>query len=192
MVTESINTEQETTATAAPEVQFSPVSLDDALWLIGDKVYGLLICILSLLVLSPIGLIPAFPSVCGIILCALAWQIVSERPLNPPQKVATWFQTNTVGRRLLGLLNRYGAWLTDTQPTRRAWMMVPPFVLLPVLLIILSGAMMPVFEILSLPRALPAGIAALTAIGLIVRDGAYLVVAGCFLSIAACVALFAT
>lgn len=131
----------------------------------------------ALIVVSPLSAIFFLPTVMGLSVVLIAVQMLSgRRTLWLPRMVLCLGLPGESLARALGWLERPGDWL-DRQTRRRLGLLfVWPLRLVPVLGCLVSGLMMPFLELVPLSSTVLGLAITLFALGLLARDGVFVIV----------------
>ena len=148
------------------------LSLHDVLETIGDASFGPILLLPALAVATPLSGIPLFSSLMGIVILLVALQMLLRRQhLWLPDWVLQRQVKGQVVHKAFGYLRPVAAWSDAHTHHRAQWLLRPPFVVVPQLLCVLSGVMMPMLEVVPFSSsALGTGVA-LLALGMMTRDG---------------------
>lgn len=148
------------------------ISVSDLVEGLGHASFTPLLLVPALIVVSPLSGIPILPSVCGLTIALIAGQMVfGRRHLWLPQ----WLLSRSVDcerlKSALGWLERPAGWVDGITAHRLDVLVSPPIAWLLLLACALSGAVMPLLEVLPFTSSILAAAVCLMATGLLVRDG---------------------
>ena len=149
-----------------------PVTLRHMIEAFGATSFLTTICIPALLVISPLSGVPLFSSACGLLIAAIAIQMLWGRDhLWLPGPVMRLSVKSEKVLSALKRLHRLGAGLDDHTRPRLAMLMTRPFRKLYQGLCVLCGALMPLLELVPFSSSILGAATVLFATALIVRDG---------------------
>jgi len=142
----------------------------------------------ALLVVSPLSGIPAFSSICGLTIALIALQMLFRRE-------HLWLPGVLMRRRISGHRLRSGmartlriaAWI-DTHSRDRLWVLTRgPGIAVPRLLAMLSGAAMPLLELVPFSSSLLGTAVLFFSVSFLAKDGVYVIAGMAMMAIAAMV-----
>lgn len=139
---------------------------------LGKASFGPLLLVPALIIVSPLSGIPGFPTVGGITIALIAGQMVFGRK-------SVWLPQWLLRRNIRGKsfdkaidwLERPARFVDRITRPRLEVFVQPPFSIIPEMLCMLCGLLMPVLELVPLSSSILATAVTFFAVALIVRDG---------------------
>lgn len=162
------------------------VSVGDILHRIGERSFAPALLVPALILVSPLSGIPGLPTVGSFIVILIALQALMGRH-------AVWLpgflMRRSIGtarfRSALGWLRRPLAWV-DRHSANRMWFAnTRPLRMLTLIVIVVIAAMWPMLEFLPLVTSIGAFAVSLLAVGLLTRDGLYVIAGYVFVGVLA-------
>ncbi|WP_292294212.1 exopolysaccharide biosynthesis protein [Marivita sp.] len=145
---------------------------------VGPRSFGAALLVPSLILVSPLSIIPLMPTIGGLVILTIAAQAFLGRGhLWLPRFLATRKLKSTQLRRAVDYLRRPAAWLDRNSRDRLRFLSGPPLDRLALLAVMSVAATWPFLELLPMFTSVSAGGVALVAFALMVRDG-YVLIAG--------------
>lgn len=154
------------------------VSVDNVLGAFGEAGFAPLLFVPALAVVTPLSGIPAFSSLCGImiVLIAAQWLAGRSRVWMP-----RWIKRLHIGgdrlRSAVGRLRPVAAWLDEHSHSRLRFLFRRPLRYLLPLACLVFGASMPLLELVPFSSSLLGAAVCLIAFSRMTRDGLYALVA---------------
>jgi hypothetical protein len=152
----------------------------------------------ALIVVSPLSGIPLLSTVCGTIIAIIAIQVIV------PFRTHLWLPDVLMRRKIasarlvagLRRIERPAAWIDARADRRLQFLVVPPLALLPQIVCVLCGAMMPFLELVPFSSSILATAVVFFCLSFLARDGLFalagLLIAGLGATIPVTVVLAAT
>ncbi|WP_284154737.1 exopolysaccharide biosynthesis protein [Algicella marina] len=139
---------------------------------LGDASFAPLLTLPALIVITPASGIPGLSSVCGICILLIAMQMVVQRD---HVWLPDWLMRREVPQQrmqqALQLLKRPARRLDSVLRQRLHPLVEPPLAIVPQLMCVVAGAMMPVLELVPFSSSIIGAGVAVLAVGLVARDG---------------------
>lgn len=163
---------------AGEVAEYEEVSVENILGAFGQAGFAPLLFVPALAVVTPLSGIPAFSSLCGIMifLIAVQWLMGRSHVWMP-----RWIRTRSLsGERLKGAIETMrpaASWLDDHSRTRLRFLFRRPVRYLLPLACLLFGASMPLLELVPFSSSFFGAAVCLIAFSLMTRDGLYALVA---------------
>ena len=157
---------------AIEEARRDRVSVAHLVDAFGDASFVPLLLLPAIAVVSPLSGIPAFSSICGIIIFLIAGQwLVGRRHIWLPRWILRREMAGKRVREGLGRLRKTAAWFDRRTRTRFTVLFRRPVKYLPLVACTLFGALMPVLELVPFSSSLLGLAVALLALSMLMRDG---------------------
>ncbi|ARE42348.1 Exopolysaccharide synthesis, ExoD (plasmid) [Rhodovulum sp. P5] len=148
------------------------VAVGDLFSALGAASYTPLLLLPALAVVSPLSGIPGFSSLCGLAIAVISAQMIARRPhLWTPRWLRARTMDAATARRAAKGLQRPARWLEWVARPRLAPLVEPPLVLLPQLMCLLAGLVMPFLELVPFSSSLLGASVVLLAVAMLTRDG---------------------
>ncbi len=145
---------------------------------VGARSFGAALLVPSLILVSPLSIIPLMPTIGGLIILTISIQAFFGRThLWLPKVLATRRLTGEQLTRAIGFLRKPAAWLDAKSRDRLRFLTAPPMDRIALLAVMVVAATWPFLEILPMFTSVSAGGVALVAFALMVRDG-FVLIAG--------------
>ena len=145
----------------------------------------------AILVVSPLSGIPLFSSFMGVTIALIAAQLVFGRETL---WLPGWLMNRTVAGEKLGkAVDRIGGvakWIDAHTRQRLRWLRSPPVTLLAEIACVICGAAMPFLEIVPFSSSILGAAVCSFAIGLLARDGLFILAGLAFMAVASVVPFF--
>ena len=145
----------------------------------------------AILVVSPLSGIPLFSSFMGVTIALIAVQLVFGRETL---WLPGWLMNRTVAGEKLGkAVDRIGGvakWIDAHTRQRLRWLRSPPVTLLAEIACVICGAAMPFLEIVPFSSSILGAAVCSFAIGLLARDGLFILAGLAFMAVASVVPFF--
>lgn len=155
------------------------ISVRDILGRIGDRSFGPVLLVPSLLMVSPLSAIPGSPTINALIIILITAQWLAGRPhLWLPDVLMRRKVSAAALARAVAFLRRPARWMDGISRDRLRFLTVRPFSTLSKLVIICIALTWPLLEILPMVTSIGAATISLFAFGIVMRDGLF-VIAGC-------------
>jgi hypothetical protein len=139
---------------------------------VGARSFGAALLVPSLILVSPLSIIPLMPTLGGLVILTIATQaFFGRRHLWLPKFLATRRFNGDQMRRAVSYLRQPAAWLDRNSRDRLRFLSGPPLDRLALLAVMTVAATWPFLEILPMFTSVSAGGVALVAFALMVRDG---------------------
>ena len=152
--------------------QSERVSLREVLERIGDASFAPILLLPAVAVATPLSGIPMFSSLMGIVICLVSMQmLVRKRHIWLPDWVLRRQVRGHVVQRAFKSAYPVANWLDARTYSRLRVFVHRPFVFVPQLLCVLSGAVMPLLEFVPFTSSVMGVGVALLALGMLTRDG---------------------
>lgn len=160
-------------------------TLSDIVEHLGRASFTPLLMVPALAVVSPLSGIPGFSSLCGIAIALVSLQMLAGRD---HVWLPRWLLRREIGaeraQNALHWFARPAAWLDRMTRRRLQFLVAGPGAVLPRAVCVVSGAMMPLLELLPFTSSILGGVVLLNAIGFQARDGLFVLVGtGFFLGV---------
>lgn len=154
------------------------VSLGDIIQSFGRTSFLPMMLVPALMLVSPLSGIPLFSTFCGLWIFVVAVQRLAQRE-------RLWLPGFLTSRRISGpklhraasYLRKVADWLDRNSRPRLQLLVVPPLNLFGFLLCALAGLVIPFLELVPFSSSILGLVVSLVVVGLLVRDGVYLMVA---------------
>lgn len=160
----------------APAPEDSHVSLGAVLGRFGDRSFAPAILVPALILVSPISGIPGTPTVGALVVVLIALQaLIGRKFLRLPGFLMR--RKIRAGQMVKALrwLARPAAWIDRHSLGRLHMLTAPPLSLIAYAVVLLIALSWPLLELLPFITSFGAGAVSLIALGLMTRDGAYLI-----------------
>ncbi|WP_439123770.1 exopolysaccharide biosynthesis protein [Marivita sp.] len=145
---------------------------------VGERSFGAALLVPSLILVSPLSIIPLMPTIGGLVILTISIQAFFGRThLWLPKFLASRRLTGDQLSKAVGYLRKPAAWLDRNSRDRLRFLSAPPMDRLALLAVIVVAATWPFLEILPMFTSVSAGGVALIAFALMVRDG-FVLIAG--------------
>ena len=145
---------------------------------VGARSFGAALLVPSLILVSPLSIIPLMPTLGGLVILTIATQaFFGRKHLWLPKFLATRRFNGDQLRRAVGYLRKPAAWLDRNSRDRLRFLSGPPLDRLALLAVMTVAATWPFLEIVPMFTSVSAGGVALVAFALMVRDG-FVLIAG--------------
>jgi len=145
---------------------------------VGARSFGAALLVPSLILVSPLSIIPLMPTIGGLIILTISAQAFFGRDnLWLPRFLATRRLNGLQLKRAVTFLRGPAAWLDRNSRDRLRFLSAPPMDRLAVLAVMMVAVTWPFLELLPMFTSVSAGGVALVAFALMVRDG-YVLIAG--------------
>ena len=145
---------------------------------VGERSFGAALLVPSLILVSPLSIIPLMPTIGGLVILTISIQAFFGRThLWLPKFLASRRLTGDQLSKAVGYLRKPAAWLGRNSRDRLRFLSAPPMDRLALLAVIVVAATWPFLEILPMFTSVSAGGVALIAFALMVRDG-FVLIAG--------------
>ncbi|WP_226779116.1 exopolysaccharide biosynthesis protein [Oceaniglobus trochenteri] len=132
----------------------------------------------ALMLVSPLSGIPLFSTFCGLWIVAVALQRLARRErLWLPGLITRREVSGAALHRAAGRLRWVADWLDRNSRPRLRVLVTPPLSLLAYFMCAVAGLVIPFLELVPFSSSILGLLVALVAVGLLVRDGVYLIVA---------------
>nr|WP_281496037.1 exopolysaccharide biosynthesis protein [Marivita sp. S6314] len=154
------------------------LSFQEMLNRVGPRSFGAILLVPSLILVSPLSIIPFMPTFGGLIILTIATQaFFGRRHIWLPQFLAKRTLRPEQLQRAVGYLRKPAAWLDRHSRNRLILLTAPPFDRIALLAVMTVAATWPFLEIVPMFTSISAGGVALVAFALMVRDG-FVLIAG--------------
>lgn len=154
------------------------LTIQEMLDRVGPRSFGAALLVPSLILVSPLSIIPLMPTLGGLVILTIATQAFFGRDhLWLPRFLATKHLTGRQLTRAVQSLRKPAAWLDRNSRSRLRFLSAPPLDRLAILSVMIVAATWPFLEILPMFTSVSAAGVALVAFSLMVRDG-YALIAG--------------
>jgi hypothetical protein len=169
----------------------TPITIGRMIEAFGPTSFVPALMVPAILVVSPLSGIPLFSSVCGLSIALIALQMVFARravwlPRVLMQRRVDPDTLRAAMRRMRVLADRLDRFARNRFPA----LVQPPGNLLPQVMCVVSGAAMPVLELVPFSSSI-LGMAVLScSVALIARDGLFVVIGAAFMAVAVAVPAF--
>ncbi|MBS9721072.1 exopolysaccharide biosynthesis protein [Tianweitania sp. BSSL-BM11] len=148
------------------------VSLEDVVREIGDGAFAPLLLVPALIAVTPASGIPGLSSVCGITIAIIAFQLVIRRKrLWLPQFLLNRTVSRTKLDQARDWLNKPAGIIDRLTARRLAFLVRYPFSIVPALICLMIGLVMPILEFIPFSGSVAAGAVSLFALSLVTKDG---------------------
>jgi len=148
------------------------VTVGDVVKALGGRGFGPLILAPALIVITPIGGIPAIPSLMALIIALFSMQIVLGRDhLWLPSMLKARAVAHDKVTKSVSKLRGLATWLDDHMGNRLTVLTKKPMPALAASIILVLCILVPPAEVIPFAAALPMGAIAITALALTVKDG---------------------
>lgn len=172
-------------ALAAEAKDKDHVSVEALVEALGRRSFPALVLAPSLLAMSPASGIPGVTGTAGLMVATITGQMLFGRE-------CAWLPGFLTRRKLsarrlcaaLGWLRRPVGWLEALARPRLGAMLYPPLVSVPLVAMLAISLAMPVMEVIPMSGSIAGALLSVFAVGLLVRDGALLMLALAFSAIA--------
>lgn len=172
--------------------QADHVSLARMVQTFGDASFVPALMVPALLVVSPLSGIPLFSSLCGLTIALIAAQMLARRThLWVPGMLG---RRRVAGRRMaraVKALRGPAGWLDSHTGARLRLLFRAPLSLLPPLMAMVCGLAMPFLELVPFSSSILGSAVLLISVGLLSRDGVWIVVAGAVMAMASAIPAYA-
>lgn len=159
-------------------------SIGDVVDTLGRANYPPLLILPALALVSPLSGIPGFTTVCGLFIAAVSLQqIIHRSTLWLPRWIRTARLRSDRVRAAYRWLRVPARWLDHVTRRRLGGLVTEPLVILPQLLCLLCGAIMPFLELIPFTSSVLGVVITALAVGMLVGDG-LLVLVGMLLATA--------
>lgn len=156
------------------------LSVEDVLRQMGERSFALLLLVPTLVVLSPVAVVPGVPSLLALLIGLIVLQIllgrdhlwlpaVLRRQTLPPHRQ----------KQVVAFLRWPAAWIDPWLKVRLTWLTDPPGNIPPLLICLVISFLMPLIELVPFLTMTLATAMALFAGGLYLRDGVLVVLGYC-------------
>lgn len=167
------------------------LSLAEIIEAFGRNSFLPMLLIPALLVVSPLSGIPLFSTVCGLLIAAIALQRVARRAqVWLPGFLTRRTISGTSLHRATWAMRRIADWLDRNSAVRLEFLVTPPFSIGALMICALAGLAMPMLELVPFSSSLLGVMVTLIAVGLLVRDGVFVILATVFAALAVAVPTF--
>lgn len=174
--------------TLLPQDGAQKVYVRDVMHRIGDGSFAPALLVVALVLVSPVSAIPGMPTLGGLIILLIALQWVAGRHhLWLPD---VFMRRGIAAARMdqaVGFLRGPAAWIDRHSRRRLRILTRQPFRLMALLVIIATAATWPFLELLPMFTSVSAFAVSLFAIGLMTRDGAFIVAGYAFVAASAAI-----
>lgn len=145
---------------------------------VGPRSFGAALLVPSLILVSPLSIIPLMPTIGGLVILTISIQAFFGRShLWLPRFLATRSLSGQQLSRAVQYLRKPAAWLDGKSRDRLRFLSAPPMDRIALLAVMTVAATWPFLEILPMFTSVSAGGVALVAFALMVRDG-FVLIAG--------------
>jgi len=152
------------------------VSIREVVNAVGDASFAPILLLPALAVATPLSGIPLFSSLMGVVIVLVAMQmILQNNHLWLPGWLLRRNAKGPVVRRAFQRLYPVAKWLDARTDRRLSILCHRPFVVLPQLVCVVSGLMMPVLEFVPFSSSIVGMGVAILAIGMLTKDGVLVV-----------------
>lgn len=153
------------------------ISLRDVLSAVGDASFAPILLLPAMAVATPLSGIPLFSALMGIIIFLVSLQMLLRRDqLWLPKWVLRRSLKGETVRKAFGYLRPVAGWLDKRTDKRLRVLTHRPFVFIPQLLCVISGAMMPALEFVPFSSSILGIGVAILALSILTRDGLVLLI----------------
>ncbi|MCR9107673.1 exopolysaccharide biosynthesis protein [Marivita sp. XM-24bin2] len=154
------------------------LTIQDMLDRVGVRSFGAALLVPSLILVSPLSIIPLMPTIGGLVILTISIQAFFGRShLWLPRFLASRRLTGPQLKRAVTYLRKPAAWLDRKSRHRLRFLSRPPMDRIALLSVMVVAATWPFLEILPMFTSVSAGGIALVAFALMVRDG-FVLIAG--------------
>lgn len=154
------------------------MSVGEIVDLVGQVSFAPLLIVPAIALVSPLSGIPLFSSTMGLIIFLVSFQMLLRREnLWLPRWVLRMRASRRRVRSVFERLHPFVRWLDRRTETRLTVFTHQPLVIIPQILCVLSGMLLPVLEIVPFSSSMIGLSVALLGIGIFARDGVLLVLA---------------
>jgi len=154
------------------------LTIQDMLDRVGARSFGAALLVPSLILVSPLSIIPLMPTIGGLVILTISIQAFFGRDhLWLPGFLATRRLSGAQLKRAVNYLRKPAAWLDRNSRHRLRFLSASPMDRIALLAVMVVAATWPFLEILPMFTSISAGGVALIAFALMVRDG-FVLIAG--------------
>lgn len=169
---------QNVIARARRALHAGEVSVGDVVEALGRASFSPLLLVPALVVVTPASGIPLLSSICGISIALISIQMVVGRD---HAWLPQWIMRRAVAEerlsRTFDFLTPIARFLDRITRVRFRPLVEKPFLIVPQLLAFLSGAVMPLLEVLPFTSSMLGATVSLLAVGMVTRDGLLVLIA---------------
>lgn len=152
------------------------LTIQDMLDRVGARSFAAALLVPSLILVSPLSIIPLMPTIGGLVIVTIAVQaFFGRRHLWLPKMLASRRLNQAQLKRAITSLRKPARWLDAKSRDRLRFLSAPPLDRFALLAVMLVAATWPFLEILPMFTSISAGGVALIAFALMVRDGFVLI-----------------
>jgi hypothetical protein len=164
------------------------VTLRDLIDTFGPRSFIPALMVPALLIVSPLSGIPVLPTILGLTIALIALQMAFlRRYLWLPRVLTSREISGPALGRAARWLSPVAGWLDRRTRDRLRWLTVLPGSTVPKVLCILCGLAMPFLELLPFSSSILGSAVLLFSMGLLARDGLYVIFGGALMGLAALV-----
>ncbi|MCI5109090.1 MAG: exopolysaccharide biosynthesis protein [Marivita sp.] len=154
------------------------LSIQDMLDRVGARSFGAALLVPSLILVSPLSIIPLMPTIGGLVILTISIQAFFGRShLWLPRILASRRLSGPQLKKAVDYLRKPAGWLDRNSRQRFRFLSRPPMDRIALLAVMVVAATWPFLEILPMFTSVSAGGVALVAFALMVRDG-YVLIGG--------------
>jgi hypothetical protein len=155
---------------------YEGLTIQDMLDRVGERSFGAALLVPSLILVSPLSIIPLMPTIGGLVILTISIQAFFGRDhLWLPKVLASRQLSGPQLKRAVNYLRKPAAWLDRKSRHRLRFLSAPPMDRIALLAVMVVAATWPFLEILPMFTSISAGGVALIAFALMVRDGFVLI-----------------
>ena len=166
------------------------VSVQDIIEGFGSASFLPFLLIPALVVVSPLSGIPLLPTVLGLTIALIASQMLLNRDhLWLPGFITRREISGERLRSSLQRLHRAAAWIDQRSRQRLTWLVTPPTSVLPRMLCVICGGMMPFLELVPFSSSILATAVVLFSVGFLSRDGLFVLAGMALVALGAAIPL---
>lgn len=148
------------------------VSVRDIVYAIGGAGFPPILLPPALAITTPLSGIPMLSSVMGLVILLVAWQmLLGRRSLWLPHWLLNRQVKGAIVTKSFDMLKRPAAWLDNRTDKRLVFFARRPFVIVPQLVCLCCGAVMPILEFIPFSSTIVGVSVGLLALGMLTRDG---------------------
>ncbi len=153
------------------------VSIDAVVHSVGSASFAPILLLPALAVATPLSGIPLFSSLMGVVIALVAVQMIRRNDrLWLPGWVLRRTAKGSVVRQAFGRVYPVAKWLDARTHHRLGVLTQHPFLILPQLVCLVSGLVMPILEFVPFSSSIVGIGVAILAVGMVTRDGVLVVV----------------